>query len=195
MKANRIEHKTKIIIFMILSLVIVLTLIIAVIASSDKKPDAHIIGDSAFDRPSGSLTYQPVTSITGPVNESETLSESPFIGSFENSYIAQNSSEAKAIFGSEIEGEPPFLVIGEDGDFTMTINAHEAGMLAVRGSVTVNGDIATFSIEARPSVDFLGSEVDVFSMRLIDKDDMRYSGEQIGTITKGDVFTRVTGEG
>jgi len=192
MKERRIEKRTKIIVFIITALVIALALIIAVVASSETKEEMpKKVAALAPVQPSGSLEYQPVASITGPVNESGILADSPFIGKFENSYVALSSSEAKEIFGSEIDGTPPVLVIGEDGGFMLTVNAYDAGMLAVRGTVTVEGDTAVFSVETLPAVDFLGSDLVSFTMRLIDKDDMRYSGEQIGTITKGDIFTRV----
>jgi len=193
MNERRIDRKTKIIIFAIITLILSLALLIAVLASKGKHAETPTAPEAAAEKPPGSLTYQPVTSITGPVNESDSLLESPFVGSFENSYVALSASDAKDIFGGEIPGPPPVLTIEENGSFILTINANEAGMLAVKGSVSVDGDVAVFTIEAWPAIDFLGADADSFTMRLLDKDDLRYSGEQIGTITKGDVFTRVSG--
>ncbi|MCL2539282.1 MAG: hypothetical protein FWE66_02985, partial [Oscillospiraceae bacterium] len=154
MKERRIEKKTKIIVFIITSLVIALALIIAVVASSgaEQEETPKKTAATAPGQPSGSLEYQPVASITGPVNESGTLADSPFIGKFENSYVAISGSEAKEVFGNDIDGTPPVLVIGEDGSFMLTINAYDAGMLAVRGTVTVDGDTAVFTVETLPAV-------------------------------------------
>lgn len=186
------ERKTKIIVFIIVALAISLTLLIVTLMSmkkNDESPQQQEINEQEIR---GSITYDPISSVLGQINDTNDLSESPFVGVFENSYVAFFSSDAKDIFGFTQAGEPPYLTISDEGEFTLVINAYEVGMLAVRGRVAVDGDTAEFIIETKPAVDYFGSEIESFSMRLIGKNDMRYSGERLGTITKGDIFSRVT---
>ena len=184
------EKKTKIIIFTISALVLSLVLIITTYVSLKKNAELPPVSDNEEELPDSGVPYSPIPSLMGPVNSGDDLLTSPFIGSFENSYVAFFSSEAGDIFGYSQAGEPPRLMIDENGGFTLSINAYEAGMLKVSGVVEVDGDIALFTIESKPVIDYFGSEVESFSMRLISEDDMRYSGDRLGTITKGDIFSR-----
>jgi len=129
--------------------------------------------------------------INSPVFEGKDIKGSPFVGEFKNTYVALYFSDANDVFANKGSDAIPKITINEDGSFTLIINAYDAGMVAVKGTVEVDGASALFTITAKPSVSYLGDDVNSFSLRLLDSDDLRYAGEQIGTITKGDLFSRV----
>ena len=57
-------------------------------------------------------------------------------------------------------------------------------------TVAVKDDTATCIVESRSTDDFLGNDVEDFNLVLIDKDNMRYRGEQQGLVGDRDIFTR-----
>ena len=189
------DRKTRVLFFVIAALLTALALIVFALLSlrQETAPLVPPEDEPVFavnQPPVGSLPYEPVSSIKGQINEGGGLAGSPFIGSFINSYVSLNASNADDVFKAPGAGDAPRLEIADDGGFTLVINAYEAGMLAVRGTIAVSADEAVFTITERPSVGFFGDDAESFTMRIIDEDNMRYSGEQLGTITKGDLFTR-----
>lgn len=182
------ERRTKVILLIIVTLVVALVLVVILLASLRKN------GDNPADSPSSSSADTPapedlLPSINDPVYEGKDISSSPFVGSFKNSYVSLYASRAEDVFA--IPEEIPTLTVSADGSFELKIYDAEAGSLAVRGMVTVDGETATFAIEQRPEgTTFLGDDVDSFKMTLADEDNMRYSGDPLGSISKGDVFTR-----
>lgn len=182
------ERRTKVILLIIVVLLVALALVVILLASM-RKNDV----DPA-DSPSSSSVDTPtpedlLPSINDPVYEGKDISASPFVGSFKNSYVSLYASKAEDVFA--IPEEIPLLTVNADGSFELKIYDAEAGSLALRGTVTVDGETATFSVEQRPEgINFLGDDVEGFKMTLADESNMRYSGEPLGSISKGDVFTR-----
>lgn len=182
------ERRTKVILLIIVTLVVALALVVIILASMRKNDD------NPTDSPSSSSVDTPtpedlLPSINDPVYEGKDISASPFVGSFKNSYVSLYASKAEDVF--PVPEDIPTLTVSADGSFELKINDAEAGLLAVRGTVTVDGETATFAIDQRPEgIAFLGDNVDGFKMTLADEDNMRYSGEPLGSISKGDVFTR-----
>jgi hypothetical protein len=121
-------------------------------------------------------------SIDGPVYEGNDIASSPFVGEFKNTYSALFASKVEDVF--ENEGDIPVLVCEADGNFAFYVNdLISEGLLTVEGTFTVDGDIATFTIA--------GESAAVFTMELINKDEMRYSGDELYCVSRGDIFERM----
>jgi hypothetical protein len=86
------------------------------------------------------------------------------------------------------------LEIKEDGTFSLRFDSLSGGadvvMTTVSGTVSVRDDRAECVIKDRDSEDFLGSDVGSFSLVLIDTDELRFFGDQIGAVVNRDIFTR-----
>ena len=171
-------------------IVLVITGIIAVIfASVSHSKNTPVFSE---DTSSDDLSLlESIPPINSPLFEGNDIKGSPFVGEFINSYVALYFSDAKDVFAAEGEDAIPKITINEDGTFILRLNAYDAGIVAVKGTVEIDSTSAVFTITAKPSVSYLGDNVDSFSLRLLDSNDLRYSGEQIGTITKGDLFSRI----
>ena len=122
-------------------------------------------------------------SVDGPLNTSGSLADSPFVGTFRNSYNARFASLAQDVF--ELEDEIPVLVAGSDGRFSLTIVDTENTGLAytLTGSFTVDGDAAVFTAD--------GDTEPWFTMNLISADEMSYSGRDYYCVSQGDIFERI----
>ena len=122
-------------------------------------------------------------SVDGPVNTSDTLEGSPFVGTFRNTYSARFASMAQDVF--ELEDDIPVLAIDPDGTFTLTVidieGARSSHSLA--GTVIVTGDVAHFTPE--------GEDSPWFRMALLNTDEMRYLGTEFYCVCHGDIFARV----
>lgn len=143
----------------------------------------------------------PSVSVDGPVYTGEEIKGSPYVGRFVNSYSAQFASDANAVYvritegeDGEIETEPldlPVLECRADGTFSLTVATAVGGEYAtVNGNFTVNGEYAEFTVAQGYYGDFLGSDTEKFTCRLLNGDELRYWGDQIGTVVGGDIFRR-----
>lgn len=184
------ERRTKVILLIIVTLIVALALVIILFASlrgGDNDPSGSSSADST-----GASSVNRLPSVNYPVYEGKDVSSSPFVGGFKNTYVALYASDATDVF--KIEEEIPSLTVETDGSFQLQIYDAEAGVLMVRGSATVNGETAEFTIDQRPEgISFLGVDVESFRMTLADGNNMYYAGEALGSISKGDVFTRTEG--
>ncbi len=175
----------------ILVLAVVLALILIVLASIKKSRDAEPLLPEGMTSSGTESEFAPLPSIADPIYEGSDLSDSPFVGTFENSFVALFMSKASDVFGKNNMGEAPTLTISADGHFELTISIQKQdGMLTAKGKVTVDKDEATFVIEEKPEIEYLGSEVTEFKMKLVSENDLRYSGDEVGTMSNGDIFTR-----
>ena len=132
----------------------------------------------------------PIPSINPSIYSGNHISDSPFVGRFTNTYVATNFSSADDVFSVDGKGSIPVLEINSDGSFILLVNAFEIGMIEVKGTATVSDTVATFSVTTTSGTGFLGDDIKSFKMRLVDENNVKYDGEQIGTITSGDLFTR-----
>lgn len=136
-------------------------------------------------------SLEPLPTVDGPVNTGGDLADSPFVGSFDNSYSALFKSAAKDVY-PEPDCAVPQLVCGADGSFTLTaVSAPDKEVYTITGSFTVDGDTATFTIAQHASSGYIGDDAAAFTMTLIDTDEMRYAGDQIATVSAGDIFERI----
>ena len=144
---------------------------------------------------------EPAPSIDGPVYEGSDVAGSPFVGAFVNAYSALFASDASDVYVRITEREDgsldkapldkPKLVCKEDGTFTLTVcTAVGEGYATLNGSFTVDGETAQCTVAQGDYGDFIGSDTQKFSLRLTDKDTVRYWGDQIGTVYGGDIFER-----
>ncbi|MDO4566037.1 MAG: hypothetical protein Q4B42_01780 [Oscillospiraceae bacterium] len=144
----------------------------------------------------------PSPEVDGPIYEGTELEGSPFVGVFENTYVALFASAAKDVFvvytqseDGELTTTPlgrvPQLECRADGTFSLTVNTLVDNAYAtLNGSYTVEDEWAEFTVAAGEYGDFLGSDTQKFSARLLNEEEMRYWGDQIGSVTGGDIFTR-----
>lgn len=145
----------------------------------------------------------PAPEIDGPVYEGSDIKASPFVGEFKNTYVALFASKAADVFvvyttteDGEVITTPldrvPELVCRADGTFSITVNTLDDNAYAtVNGSYTVDGEWAEFTVAQGDYGEFIGSDTQKFSCRLLNKNELRYWGDQIGSVTGGDIFRRV----
>ncbi len=149
----------------------------------------------------------PAPSVDGPVYSGTDVAESPFVGRFENTYVALFASTADETFVDYEEAEDgeltvtprekPFIVCREDGTFSITVDTLNEDpsvhkYATINGTFTVDGESAEFTVAAGSYGDFIGSDTQKFIMKLINAHELRYWGDQIGTVTGGDMFKRVS---
>lgn len=139
--------------------------------------------------PNSGTDLDPIPST--PAHTGKTIKGSPFIGSFSCTW---SSVEHSPTDDQSWEGRISKLTIEEDGTFTLVFDSLSDGtkvvMATVTGTVTVKDDTATCTVTSRSTEDFLGSDVEEFSLVLMDQDEMRYRGDQQGLVGDRDVFTR-----
>ncbi|MEA5051035.1 MAG: hypothetical protein VB021_06130 [Oscillospiraceae bacterium] len=134
---------------------------------------------------------EPLPSVDGPVNNSADLADSPFVGTFDNSYSALFKSAAGDVYPAP-DVSVPQLRCEADGTFSFTaVSAPDKQSYVLTGTFTVDGDTATFTIEAHESSGYMGDDATAFTMTLIDSNEMRYAGDQIATVSAGDIFERI----
>ncbi len=144
----------------------------------------------------------PSVAVDGPAYEGDIIKGSPYVGRFESSYSAQFASDAQDVYvlitqneAGEIETEPlelPVLECREDGTFSLTVATAVGGDYAtLNGTFTVDGEHAEFTVAQGNYGDFLGADTEKFTCRLLNHDEIRYWGDQIGTVIGGDIFRRV----
>ena len=180
-------------------IILSVTLAVALVACSGSKSD-----ESAYQSPEQA---NPSSSVNDPVYTGSVIEDSPFIGSFVNTYCMLYASNAVDFYvdyeEQPADGTPvsqplevsPQLVCTADGNFTFTFNTDLDGCYAVAtGTFKVDGDNAEFTvtnIEEYGDVEgYDGENLASFAMSLVSTDEMRYSGDQAGYITTGDVFKR-----
>ena len=161
-------------------------------------------GESAYQAPEQN---KPSGSVNDPVYTGSDIADSPFIGSFTNTYCtlyASNAGEFYVEYADEpADGTPssqplevtPSLVCTADGAFTFTFNTDLEGSYAVAsGTFKVNDDCATFTVESiqkyGDAEGFDGENLTEFAMQMTSNSEMLYSGDQAGYVTTGDVFRR-----
>ncbi len=131
----------------------------------------------------------PLPSIDGPLNESDDIAGSPFVGLFKNSYSALFKSAARDVY-PEPNCPVPELRCEADGAFTFTVvSAVEEKSYVMTGSFTVDGDTATFTVAERQD-SFFGDDVESFTMTLVSENELRYAGDQMESVAAGDIFER-----
>ena len=139
--------------------------------------------------PNPGMDLDPIPST--PAHTGKTVKGSPFVGSFSCTW---SSVEHSPTDDQSWEGRISKLTIEEDGTFTLVFDSLSDGakvvMATVTGTVTVKDDTATCTVTSRSTEDFLGSDVEEFSLVLMDQDEMRYRGDQQGLVGDRDVFTR-----
>lgn len=171
-------------------LVIVLIVIICVLAGQHKKKTQNS-GDNAEQ---GLLhddifMTDPIPSFNPSIYSGNKVKGSPFAGSFINSYVAASFSSAEEVF--EDKERIPQLRISDDGSFSLRFSSFEIETIEIKGTLTVDDTLASFTVTSGSITGFLGDSVNTFNMRLVGTDDLKYEGEQIGTITGGDIFSRI----
>jgi len=127
-----------------------------------------------------------------PVYVGDDLKDSPFVGDFSCTW---SSVEHSSTDDPSWAGRISQLHIGEDGSFTLTFDSLAEGrtvMVSVSGKVTVKDDTATCAVNERTSDDFLGNDIESFTLVLLDTDELRYRGEQMGMVGDRDIFTRIS---
>ena len=175
--------------FVIMFLVISVIIVTVVFVGAKKNKEKSVIVDNDSSS-SNDYVSNPVSPLNPSIHTGRKVSGSPFIGDFLNSYVAANFSDAIDVFKEE--SLIPTIGIKEDGTFILTINTIETGLVSLSGTLEVDDTTATFTIVTRDKEGFLGDNVESFSFRLVGTDDMKYIGEQLGSITTGDIFTRIT---
>lgn len=151
--------------------------------------------------PSSPELSNPTTPIDGPVYSGSNIADSPFVGRFENSYSAQFASNAEDVYVIITENEDgtvsmspldlPLLECRADGTFSLTVMTTVGGDYAtLNGTFTVDGEYAEFTVAAGNYGDFLGADTEKFTCHLLNEDDIKYWGDQVGTVVGGDIFRR-----
>jgi hypothetical protein len=127
--------------------------------------------------------------LINPIFEGSDIKSSPFVGVFKNSYVNLYKSLAEEAF--ESSDDIPELSVEPSGSYVLKINCFDAGMVNIEGVLSVDGDIATFEILRISKSDFVDPEIENFQFTLANEDEMIYRGESMGTLTSGDIFSRV----
>ena len=124
----------------------------------------------------------PVISVDGPINTSETLENSPFVGTFRNTYSALFASLSQDVF--EFEDDIPLLEALPDGTFTLRVvdTGDQRKVHTLKGTFSVQGDVADFTAE--------GEDTPWFTMTLLGVDEIRYGGGEFYCVYSGDIFSR-----
>ncbi len=143
----------------------------------------------------------PAVNIDGPAYTGTEIADSPYVGKFDNSYSAQFASDAADVYVNIILNEDgtstyepverPSLDCRADGTFSLTVMTTLGGDYAtLTGTYTVDGEHAEFTVTPGAYGDFLGADTEKFSGKLLGADEIRYWGDQIGTVMGGDIFRR-----
>ncbi|MEG1557827.1 MAG: hypothetical protein RR058_00200 [Oscillospiraceae bacterium] len=144
-------------------------------------------GGKAEDKNGGEILQTP--SADGPIYEGSNVEGSPFVGKFSNTYSALYASMASEAYP---EGGIPHIECRADGTFSLFINpntsAEFCGLVEISGKFSVDGETAEFLIEKRGDGEYLGNDVTAFKMKLINENELRYYGDQIGCVHKNDIF-------
>lgn len=127
--------------------------------------------------------------IINPIFEGNDIKSSPFVGVFRNSYVNLYKSLAEEAF--ESSDDIPELSIESSGVYVLKIYCFDAGSVNVEGVLSVDGDNATFEILRTSKPDLIDPEIENFKFTLVNEDEIIYRGETMGTLTSGDVFSRV----
>lgn len=183
--------KKKVLILLITVLVLALALIIFLLVSGRLGPDAGTVDDPAGDDGGSGLGFEPIPPVDDPVYGGDSVAGSPFVGGFKNTFSKLFNSSAEAAYIDE--DKIPALNIDASGSFKLTINATELGMKTLTGTLRVSGDAATFSVAERSEAAFPGDDLAAFefTFALINENELRYSGPELGTLMSGDIFERV----
>lgn len=172
-----------------LAVILCLTMVLTFCGCSSKKKDTE-----SYVTPESS---DPAVNPDSPFNSGKNIEDSPFVGSFITVYCALNAATADDVYKES--GDPPVLKCSEDGSFELIVydrygssgdDGSGAGSVSIKGTFKVSDDTAKFTVTEPAGADFLGSDVTEFSMTLRDEDTLRYTGEQIATTVKGDLFER-----
>ena len=135
------------------------------------------------------IILEPIPST--PTHSGKDIKGSPFVGSFSCSWSALDHSSTD---DDSWKGRVSSLVIKEDGTFSLRFDSLSGSgdviMTSVSGTVNVRDDEAECRITDRESDDFLGSDVTSFSLSLIDSDELRFFGDQLGAVVNRDIFSR-----
>ena len=160
----------------IVALILCAVMLFSACAKEEEQPEEVIYNTETTNE---DVTTPP---IDGPVYDGTDIASSPFVGEFKNTYCARFASMAEDVF--ENEGDIPVLVCEANGNFTFYVNdLVSEGLLTVNGKFTVDGDTASFTIS--------GESKAFFTMELINKDEMRYSGDELYCVSRGDIFERM----
>lgn len=128
---------------------------------------------------------------TVPSYSGNTVKGSPFVGSFHCSWSSVDHSPTD---DSSWEGRISELNILEDGTFSMTFDSLAGGNTVIKatvsGTVAVKDDVATCTVTGRSIDRFFGSDVESFTLVLIDSNELRYRGDQQGMVGDRDIFSR-----
>ncbi|MEG1984824.1 MAG: hypothetical protein RR009_06010 [Oscillospiraceae bacterium] len=175
-------------------LLIALCLTLFVSCGKHTEPDDPLL-------PAAPETEMPTPPIDGPVYSGTDIANSPFVGKFENSYSALFASGAEYVYvkitvnedGTQTK-EPlqkPTLECRADGTFSLIVpTAIGEGNATINGTFTVDGEIAEFTVAQGSYGDFIGASTEKFTCKLINANDIRFWGDQIGTVSGGDIFTK-----
>lgn len=171
-----------------IALCLALVFVMCACAPKKEKPEPAYVAPESAD---------PAKDPDSPYNSGTNLSDSLFVGTFETVYCALNAAPAEDVYKDS--GTPPVIVCNADGTFMLTVyerygkdgtEGSGIGSVTVKGTFTVDEDNAEFTITENTDALYLGSEVESFTMTLRDENTLRYSGEQIATTVKGDLFER-----
>lgn len=123
-----------------------------------------------------------------PAYEGTSVADSPFVGIFRCSWSALEHSSTD---DSSWDGRISYFTCYEDGTFILAFDSlEETGMVTVKGTVSVKDDVATCTIKERSADNYLGADLESFQLKLIDENELRYKGEQQGTVADRDIFSK-----
>lgn len=127
--------------------------------------------------------------IDGPLNEGIDIASSPFVGTFQNTYSSLFASLTVDVF--EDASEIPVLTCNADGTFEMRVTDYATRALhTLSGTFTVNDETATFTATNVGEIASVSGTSVTFTMKLVNGNEMKYSGDELDCVTKGDIFTR-----
>jgi len=81
----------------------------------------------------------------------------------------------------------PAIALYTDNSFEMVVNLY-AGMGRITGSYDEIGGSYLFTVLERDFMGFIGDDVDIFTMELMDDGSLLYTGDDIGVTMPGSVF-------
>ena len=175
-----------------------LLLCLALLAGCNSQTDGE---DTKTESPTSPELSNPSVSVDGPVYSGTDIADSPYVGRFESSYSALFASDAADVYVQVVEQqdgttatepvERPVLECRADGSISLTVMTTLGGEYAtLNGTFTVDGEHAEFTVAQGNYGDFLGADTEKFSCRLLNENEIRYWGDQIGTVAGGDIFLR-----
>lgn len=132
---------------------------------------------------------EPLPQIDGPLHEGTDIASSPFVGTFQNTYSALFASLTAEVF--EDASDIPSLTCNADGTFEMKVTDYTTRAAHIlSGTFTVDGEIATFTATNVGEIASVSGTSVTFTMQLINENEMKYGGDELDCVTKGDIFTR-----